>query len=54
MSERLRPRVMKLYRGEGGRDKNAMALKEMKSNEEPLPGAGQVSIELFHDTCPLL
>ena len=45
---------MKLYTGGGGRDKNAMALKEMKSNEEPLPGAGQAYIELLHETCLLL
>ena len=28
-----------------------MALKEMKMNEEPLPGAGQAYIPLHHDTC---
>ena len=44
---------MKLHTGEGGRDKNAMALKEMKSNEEPLPRAEQVNVELLRDTCPL-
>ena len=31
--------------------KNAMALKKMKTNEEPLPGAGQAYISLIHDTC---
>ena len=45
---------MKLYMGVGGRGKNTMALKEMKSNEEPLLGAGQVYIESLHDTCLLL
>ena len=29
---------MKLYTGVGGREKNAMALKEMKSNKEPNTG----------------
>ena len=32
---------MKLYTGVGGWDKNAVALKEIKPNEEPLPGVGQ-------------
>ena len=45
---------MKLYTGVGWWDKNAMALKEMKSDEEPLTGAGQVYIKLLHDTCLLL
>ena len=45
---------MKLYTGVGGWDKNVMALKEIKSNEEPLPGAGRGYIELLHDTCLLL
>ena len=31
--------------------KNVVALKEIKSNEEPLPGAGQAYIPLRHDTC---
>ena len=39
MSERHRPGVkMKLYPDVG---KSVMALKEIKSNKEPLPGAGQ-------------
>ena len=42
---------MKLYTGVGGWDKNAVALKEMKSNEEPLPGVGQAYIPLHHETC---
>ena len=38
MSVRHGPGVpTKLYTGVGGWDKNAVALKEMKSNEEPLP-----------------
>ena len=41
---------MKLYTGVGGWDKNAVALKEMKSNEEPLPGVGQAYISLHQDT----
>ena len=31
--------------------KNAMTLKEMKTNEESLPGAGQAYISFHHDTC---
>ena len=38
----------------GRRGNLAKALKEIKLNEEPLPGAGQVNIELLHDTCLLL
>ena len=45
---------MELYTDAGGRNKNAMALKEIISNEEPLPGAGQVYIKRLHDTCLLL
>ena len=45
---------MKLYTGVGGWDKNAMALKEIKTNEEPMPGAGWVYIELLRETCLLL
>ena len=45
---------MKLYTGGGGRDKNAMARKEMKSNEEPLQGAGQAYMKLLHETYLLL
>ena len=45
---------MKLYTDADGRDKNAMTLKEMKSNEEPLPGAGQVYIKSLHETSLLL
>ena len=35
---------MRLYTGVGGWEKNDMALKETKSNEEPLIGAKQVAI----------
>ena len=31
--------------------KNVMVLKEMKTNKEPLFGAGQAYISLHHDTC---
>ena len=31
--------------------KNVMILKKMKTNEEPLPDAGQTYISLHHDTC---
>ena len=31
--------------------KNVMILKEMKTNEESLPDAGQAYISLHHDTC---
>ena len=34
--------------------KNAVALKEMKTNEEPLSGVGQAYISFDHDTCLLL
>ena len=34
--------------------KNAMALKEMESNEKPLTGAGQVNMKFLYDTCLLL
>ena len=41
MSVRHRPGIgTKLYTGVGGWDKNAVVLKKMKSNEEPLPGVG--------------
>ena len=43
-----------LYTGAGGRGKNAMALKEIKGNEEPLPVVGQAYISLLHDTYLLL
>ena len=33
--------------------KNAMALKEIESNEEPSSGVEQVYVELIHDTCLL-
>ena len=33
---------MKLYTGVGGRGKNAMALKEMESNEEPNTGGQRI------------
>ena len=45
---------MKLYTGVGGWGKNAVALKDMNTNEEPLPGVGQAYISLPQDTCPLL
>ena len=46
---------MKLDTGAGGRDKNAMDLKEINSNEEPLldSGAAQNHAKLFHGTCHL-
>ena len=52
MSERHRPGLKNeaIYRS-GWVGKNAMALKEMKTNEEPLPGVGQTYIQLHHDTC---
>ena len=51
MSVRHRPGVeMKLYIGVGGSDNNAVALREMKSNEEPSLGARWVEIEFLHDT----
>ena len=37
---------MKLYTGVGGRENNAMALKEKNSNEESIAGAKQVYIRL--------
>ena len=45
---------MKLYTNLNGQDKNVVALKEITSNEEPLPGVGLAYISLHHDTCLLL
>ena len=42
---------MKLCTGVGGWDKDAVPLKEIKSNEEPLSGVEQGYIPLHHDTC---
>ncbi len=48
---------MKLYTympGVGGRDeKNAMALKEINSNEEPFLGGRQLLMLLSNETTPL-
>ncbi len=47
MPRRHRPGVkMRLHTGAGGRGKASMALKEIKSNEEPFNGGGPIQILL--------